>query len=496
MGMSATQARYLSLVAQQSNLEYQGQQINQERSILAQQVSDLYNSLLAMEVPTPPSTQEYTSVQYSGKIGATSYTFDASTIKPGNNGAYIVTVNQDSYGDSLQKNVSIAKVNNNASGTMKVETVANTVSDKITVGLGTYSEADTAGATTWMVPHTLAEGEDPTSYYVYKDGTFAKATEETAVGAPVFEMRKSGTAPTPEALPVSENTETRDSGDPAPVTSAELAKLWVLDESTKSLRKATTADVDGDSEPYSLKSDVTYYRESNVGTLELPVQGAVEGLAINDHALFELATADITEDQRAGYEAAIANSGLTKPDGTPYQASDFYLYFDDKGTANFVLKSDIADGNDNATTYAYTANGNYSRPTTYNDCQLTFDPATGRIVEISFPNYATTKDENGNTVYDYSKIESYTTMKVTANTVTDELAYDEAMAQYEYKQYEYDRAQQEINLRTEKIQAMDRNLELKLQRLDTQRTQITTELEALEKVLNDNIENSYKTFSG
>ena len=43
---------------------------------------------------------------------------------------------------------------------------------------------------------------------------------------------------------------------------------------------------------------------------------------------------------------------------------------------------------------------------------------------------------------------------------------------------------------------MDRNLELKLQRLDTQRTQITTEIDALEKVLNDNIEKSYKTFSG
>ena len=50
MGMSATQARYLSLVAQQSNLEYQGQQINQERSVLAQQVSDLYNSLLNLQV--------------------------------------------------------------------------------------------------------------------------------------------------------------------------------------------------------------------------------------------------------------------------------------------------------------------------------------------------------------------------------------------------------------------------------------------------------------
>ena len=56
--------------------------------------------------------------------------------------------------------------------------------------------------------------------------------------------------------------------------------------------------------------------------------------------------------------------------------------------------------------------------------------------------------------------------------------------------------QQEINAKTEIIQQEDRNLELKLQRLDNERTQITTEIEAVDKVINDNIEGSYKTFSG
>ena len=91
---------------------------------------------------------------------------------------------------------------------------------------------------------------------------------------------------------------------------------------------------------------------------------------------------------------------------------------------------------------------------------------------------------------------TYTAMKVEASTVTDELAYNEAMANYKYEQYEYDKKQQEINAKTEIIQQQDRNLELKLQRLDTQRTQITTEMDAIKKVLNDNIESSYKAFSG
>ena len=58
MGMAASQARYLSLFARKSNLEYQAQQINQERSVLSQQCTAMYNSLLAMSVPTPPSTSE------------------------------------------------------------------------------------------------------------------------------------------------------------------------------------------------------------------------------------------------------------------------------------------------------------------------------------------------------------------------------------------------------------------------------------------------------
>ena len=71
MGMSASQARLLSLQARQSNLEYQGQQINQERTILSQQATALYNSLLSMTVPTPPSTADYQTVQYTGTLGAT-----------------------------------------------------------------------------------------------------------------------------------------------------------------------------------------------------------------------------------------------------------------------------------------------------------------------------------------------------------------------------------------------------------------------------------------
>ena len=403
MGMSASQARLLGLQARQSNLEYQGQQINNERTILSQQCTELYNSLLAMEVPTPPSTSDYTTIEYTGTLGATTYSFDASSVKPGANGLYSLTVNQKAYGDSVGKNPGIAKVA--SGGGVKFEAVTVTA-DK------TFSADDLKGL------------------YQNNNGTVSQV-----VG---------------------------------------------------------TENADG---TFSLPAG-TYYKESPTGEFGFDVQGAIGGKSVNGHALFEIDSANISDDEKTRYKSAIENSGITNDKGEPYKPSDFYIYFDDKGAANFVLKNDINDNNDNAITYAYKADGEITKPTEYNDVQLTFDPANGRITEISLPNYATITDAEGNVTYDPSKIESYTTMTVEAKQVTDELAYKDAYAQYEYDQYKYDKAQQEINAKTEVIQQEDRNLELRLQRLDNERTQITTEIEAVEKVINDNIESTYKTFSG
>ena len=65
MGMAASQARYLALVARQSNCEYEGQQINQSRLNLANQTANLFNQMLGLSVPVPPSVQDFTKTQYS-----------------------------------------------------------------------------------------------------------------------------------------------------------------------------------------------------------------------------------------------------------------------------------------------------------------------------------------------------------------------------------------------------------------------------------------------
>lgn len=69
MGLAASQARYLQLSARKTNCEYEGQQINQQRLNLSNQSADLFNQMLAMSVPTPPNTSDFTRLQYSWSDG-------------------------------------------------------------------------------------------------------------------------------------------------------------------------------------------------------------------------------------------------------------------------------------------------------------------------------------------------------------------------------------------------------------------------------------------
>ena len=69
MGMAASQARWISLAARKTNVEYEGQQINQARTALANQSSELWNKLYKMDVPTPPSTTDFTKTKYTFDVG-------------------------------------------------------------------------------------------------------------------------------------------------------------------------------------------------------------------------------------------------------------------------------------------------------------------------------------------------------------------------------------------------------------------------------------------
>ncbi len=89
MGMAASQARFLGLTARKTNTEYEGQQVNQQRTMLANKSANYYNDLLGMTVPTPPSIDEYTKTVYSFNDGALENTVNSLVAQA--DGKYLVS---------------------------------------------------------------------------------------------------------------------------------------------------------------------------------------------------------------------------------------------------------------------------------------------------------------------------------------------------------------------------------------------------------------------
>lgn len=70
MGMAASQARYLGLTARKTNVEYEGQQVNQQRTALANESAGLFSQLMSLQVPIPPSISDFSNVQYTFNNGS------------------------------------------------------------------------------------------------------------------------------------------------------------------------------------------------------------------------------------------------------------------------------------------------------------------------------------------------------------------------------------------------------------------------------------------
>ncbi len=89
MGMAASQARFLGLTARKTNVEFEGQQINQQRTTLSNQSANYYNQLLGMAVPVPPSVDDYTKTVYTFEDGALSNSISSMIAQQG--GLYLIS---------------------------------------------------------------------------------------------------------------------------------------------------------------------------------------------------------------------------------------------------------------------------------------------------------------------------------------------------------------------------------------------------------------------
>ncbi len=123
MGLAASQARFLGITARKSNIEYEGQQVNQQRTALAEEVNALYNKLLSLKLPIAPDTTEFYESNYSFEISNTTDTDGTYLIKSyyqNDDGSYYLNTER-----TYTKNVAQGMVYQDASVTEEDEEIQN-----------------------------------------------------------------------------------------------------------------------------------------------------------------------------------------------------------------------------------------------------------------------------------------------------------------------------------------------------------------------------------
>ena len=469
MGLSASQARLLSLTARQSNIEYEGQQINQQRTTLSNESSNYYNSLLEMSVPVPPSTNDYTKIVYTFTIGGNEATVKEALPKKDGQG-------NTSYLVSYTTNLSTIGIQEN-------ESYKTSASSK-----KTYVTSEPQVKTKYNADEVASESKNYFLATMNRVGSTeeaadlrneAKKTDGSYIGgkSPLYVLASAvGSADIiigPDGYQITESTY-RDIVSKDATNHTDNAKKcrFYMNEETEGVKADATryaisyAQIpnqetfeDHTQSTNSLKNDIVYYIEEAAPDAEGTKKGLYSYKASNQSNF------TVVEPQ---YADAFLSADL--------DINEYYQYESSSGV-RFVKREDVEGNLNNETRTIATsavATINVIKENTLSNAIIEFD-AQGRIANIT--------DEEGHT---------YT---MTATTETDNAAYDDAYNQYEYNQYVYDQRQNEINANIKILQAQDKSLELRLSSLDTQHSAIQTELEAVKKVMSKNIDNSFKTFN-
>lgn len=417
MGMSATQARFLCLTARKSNVEFEGQQINQQRTTLSNESANYYSELCSMAVPTPPSVDDYTKVTYTFNDGAMTNTITSMIAK--NNGKYSI-----SYVKQWQDDYAIVPA---ASSLVSVDDV----SVDETTGVVTLTNP-TVGASVLRGLGTLF------GQYSYEE------QQVDEFGNPVLD----------------------DEGNPVMET---ITSNYSFDQ--ENLNSILTLD------------DTTFSRITNSFQEEYLKTLSREQLV------------DLLKEEQ--YYAALLNNDKLNPTSAAKGTKGWYVrYVKDQATGaykpSFYSAAEFVDGyhhygDDDSKFYnisCFTL-GSATQTEQVFDREGTVEKDTaGRYVSIVL-NVGT--DDADNPITE--------TFALTTNTITDEEAYNDAMNKYAFDQAQYDKKIQDINSQLEIVQQQDKRLELNLKQLDTEENAINTEMEAVKKVIQKNVDSSFKTFN-
>lgn len=513
MGMAASQARYLALTARKTNTEWEGQQINQARTALANQSANLFNQLLGLEVPNPPKSTDYTELQYSYSDGENESVLESWHQLSNTDPNYNYEVKHYYYADiftGAQKKLNDPQVQmGDALKEMQFHTDTADISygsDGVTVKYQIKGEET-----------TLKYGKVDDAAYA-KEG-FTKSIVDFAT-AKNLAMK--------DGLPVSDAIYYRQDSDGT-------FHFYLANINEKDYKHITQSMVDSDANLKSylnangyLNPDGTI-KANNIYGYEEEISGkdtwsfVKEGDGSADvYAVYDGKSVDNKDYSMAyGVPTFVGNSKLTELNelvvnddidqvadlaqilrDCPSSNINKYVSFDSSGNLQYtgegIYTFDI-HGKTYYTTYEdlMTSVGRPYDPTKPidNQEQLAYYNAAYIQKKIEETNHALLEtDSNGR--FKSVKFDNDTvTYNLNVETVTDEAAYQDAMNKYLYKKEQYEKTIADINAKTEVIQQEDRTLELRLKQLDTEQLALKTEMEAVQKVIKDNVEKTFKTFS-
>jgi len=362
MGMAASQARFLGLTARKTNVEYEGQQVNQQRTTLGNQSANYYNQLLGMTVPQPPSVADFTKTVYSFDNGALSCSISSMIAQA--NGQYTV-----SYTQSYTNPFSIVSANS-ALINRVVKPEDNTDPSNIIPASTVYKVGN-------QELRQLGTGIDKNA-----DGTYSYSGSDTYL---------------------------------------------------KNLSSDQLGGI------YDQEQDLITQLDGKFNTKDWYVRYAYNSTANTASPVFY----NLNTVQNAKYgDDSVAN--ISQSSIPAYQQGAAQETTEIKGVKSTVEQD-----------------------------------STGRLINITL------------NADDPSAAQTFA---LTTNTLTDQAAYNDAMNQYEYDKARYDQSIQEVNSKIAIIQAQDKNLELRLKQLDTEHDAISTEMDAVQKVIQKNVESTFKTF--
>ena len=467
MGMAASQARYLALTARKTNTEYEGQQINQARTALANQSANLFNRLLDLEVPVAPKTTDYTELQYSFSDGDNESVIEEWTqlSSPNPDANYLVK----HYYYTNKFTGSMKKLND----------------PQVQLNGGTVSTTNSG------IAYALDEIDDA---YVNIEKTSADLRAEAVEKEIVSAERVN------DGYKVTFNDGT-----------TEIFNIDT-DNNDNDLFINTKGEV-------AFKNDLEalYGILPEGGKLVLPV---IDG-GNSEEQINAYNNALKTYDEKVAYyndlkiPTHVGNCELIPFDQTDKdqmtQIKQIITDMKEQNINDGISKCFDENGNYTGGIFSFQMNGQQYF-TTYEELLASYDSHTGPNDidgQIKLPYYNTSYIKTRIEQTDKALLETdsngrFTSVKFADNsltyvlnteTVTDEAAYQDAMNEYNYKVQQYEKTIADINARTSIIQEEDRTLELRLKQLDTEQKALSTEMDAVKKVISDNIEKTFKTFS-